>query len=436
MIANKFPKGWIKIQLGEITSKPQYGWTSKSSEVGNIKYLRTTDLTKGNVNWATVPFCESEPDDIEKYKILDNDILISRAGSVGYSFRVNQVPENVIFASYLIRFKSIIVESKYIEYYLKSPSYWKDISGVSAGIAVQNINASKLSELNLPLPPLAEQKRIVAKLDAVFGHIETLKTRLSRIPELLKNFRQQVLTQAVTGKLENKRFELKPFGDFNVEIQTGPFGSALHKHDYIEGGTPVINPSHIKDGKIYPDISVTVDTIKANELGRWLLQEGDVIIGRRGEMGRAAKYNSKENMICGTGSLVIKKSSDINSDFLSLYLRSPFTINFLESNSVGSTMVNLNQKIVKSLPFPILTVQQQNIVVEHVESLFAAADAIEAQYHSLKQKIDALPQAVLAKAFRGELVPQNPKDEPASVLLERIKAEKAKAGKKGKGVTV
>lgn len=276
--------------------------------------------------------------------------------------------------------------------------------------------------LDLPIAPLPEQKRIVAKLDALFGHLDAVKTKLDRIPELLKNFRQQVLTQAVTGELKGSTYDLKPLGDFDIKVQTGPFGSALHKHEYIDGGIPVINPSHIKNGEIQPNQEVSISLEKLKELERWKLEDGDVIIGRRGEMGRAARYVHGQTMICGTGSLVFKKSTDLNPDFLSIYLRSPFTINYLETNSVGSTMINLNQKIIKSLPFPNVSQAEQTEIVGHVERLFSISERIESQYNSLKTKIDQLPQAILNKAFKGELVAQDASDEPAAVLLERIKS--------------
>ena len=136
-----------------------------------------------------------------------------------------------------------------------------------------------------------------------------------------------------------------------------------------------------------------------------------MLLGRRGEMGRAAKYSEKDQiMICGTGSIVLKPSKKIDPDFLSLYLRSEIVKNYLTNNSVGSTMINLNQKIIKSIPFPKIGLIQQREVIRHVENLFQKADKIESQYQRLKTKIDQMPQAVLAKAFRGELVGQEVKD--------------------------
>ncbi|WP_158242885.1 restriction endonuclease subunit S [Siphonobacter sp. BAB-5405] len=213
-----------------------------------------------------------------------------------------------------------------------------------------------------------------------------------------------MLTQAVTGKLTSVK-EFTTLGEIGIDIQTGPFGSSLHQEDYVEGGIPVINPSHIKDGKIQPNSSVCISLSKFNELRVWALNDKDVVLGRRGEMGRAATYNSNDGlMLCGTGSVIFRKSESVSSDFLVYFLRSPFCVNYLNSNSVGSTMINLNQKIIKALPFPKIELLEQHEIVSRVEALFAKADLIEAHYQRFKENIDRLPQTLLAKAFRGELV--------------------------------
>jgi type I restriction enzyme, S subunit len=205
------PQAWVIATLGEICSKPQYGWTTRASKSGYIKYLRTTDISDGNLDWHSVPFCEVVPADVEKYHVKKNDILVSRAGSVGVSFRVEDVPYETVFASYLIRFNTLDgILSKYVEYYLRSESYWRSISEFSAGIAIPNVNASKLSELNLPLAPTNEQRRIVEKLEKLLGKVDACQKRLERIPLILKRFRQSILAAACSGRLTADWRELNP----------------------------------------------------------------------------------------------------------------------------------------------------------------------------------------------------------------------------------
>src|SRR6266576_2857433 len=101
------PNGWVSTTLGEICSKPQYGWTCKAAKYGRVKYVRTTDISGGKIDWDDVPFCAEIPDDVEKYRVRADDILVSRAGSVGVSYRITEVPFDAVFASYLIRFKPL-----------------------------------------------------------------------------------------------------------------------------------------------------------------------------------------------------------------------------------------------------------------------------------------------------------------------------------------
>lgn len=152
------PDGWAVAKLGEICEPPQYGWTTSARKDGNgLKLLRTTDISAGVVDWPSVPSCSEEPGDPAKYLLKSGDIVVSRAGSVGFSFLVKN-PPRAIFASYLIRFRPLEqVSGDFISVFLKSPAYWEAIAEESAGIAIPNVNASKLQEIEIRLPPLAEQ---------------------------------------------------------------------------------------------------------------------------------------------------------------------------------------------------------------------------------------------------------------------------------------
>jgi type I restriction enzyme S subunit len=196
------PAGWAWSTIGEISERPQYGWTTKANhEEGHLKLLRTTDITSGTVDWSNVPYCTEEPEDIEKYLVKSGDILISRAGSIGVSYLVNN-PERAAFASYLIRFRpKQSVDKKYVYYYLKSPDYWTAIGASKVGIAVPNVNATKLSQVPIPLAPLNQQKLIVAEIEKQFSRLDEAVTALKRIQANLKRYKASVLKAAVEGAL-------------------------------------------------------------------------------------------------------------------------------------------------------------------------------------------------------------------------------------------
>jgi len=340
--------------------------------------------------------------------------------------------------------RPVLVDSRYLFYLVRTRDFIEKISGLTQGALYPAAKSADVREYQFPLAPLSEQIRIADMLDRVLARVNAAQSRLDKIPALIKRFRQSVLAAATSGELTQEWRDMHnidptyvTLGDAGVVIKTGPFGSALHKEEYIHGGIPVINPMHIKDGEIAPSSDMTITESKFDELNAWHLQEGDIVIGRRGEMGRAAEVPKHSgSMLCGTGSMIIRSEPErILPAFLCLVLRSPNAIRYFEGNAIGSTMVNLNQKVIKNLPFHYPSLDEQKEIVRRVESLFAIADNVEKQYQDARARTDRLTQAILAKAFRGELVPQNPDDEPAEALLQHIqqqRAEQATAGKRGK----
>ena len=218
-------------------------------------------------------------------------------------------------------------------------------------------------------------------------------------------------------------------------IQIGPFGSLLHKHDYSVGGTPIVNPSHIRYEGIEPDRTLTVSAEKLHTLSKYVLHEGDIVIGRRGQMGRCAVVTVAEaGWLCGTGSLFVRLLSSMNPRFYSWVLRSQRVKDFLAASSIGTTMQNLNEGILHSVPVPVCSRYEQDETVKEIERRFSMLDQLEAAIDAEIAKSASLRQSILTKAFSGRLVPQDPSDEPASVVLERIRTEKEKTEKnKGTG---
>ena len=212
-LTTSLPAKWRVTTIGSVCSKPQYGWTTSAADSGDVKLLRTTDITHGPVHWSTVPYCRDVPPDVDKYLLAEGDIVVSRAGSVGVSCRV-VAPERSVFASYLIRFRpKEDVEGKYLTYVLQSPAYWAQVRGSTAGIAVPNVNASKLEAFDFPLAPLPEQRRIVAEIEKQFTRLEAGVAALRRVQANLKRYRAAVLKAACEGKLVPTEAELSRTAD-------------------------------------------------------------------------------------------------------------------------------------------------------------------------------------------------------------------------------
>jgi type I restriction enzyme S subunit len=182
---------------------------------------------------------------------------------------------------------------------------------------------------------------------------------------------------------------------------------------------------HINAGRITPSNDITISREKAEELREYQLKKDDLVIARRGVMGRCAVVGIKEQgWLCGSGSMVIRTTDQILPEYLQLVLSSPNIVRDLESNAVGSTMVNLNQQIILNLKIPVPSIVKQELIINHVRVLFLLADRIEEYHQNAIKQVEQLTPTLLSKAFCGELVPQDPNDEPAAILLDRIHAER------------
>ena len=271
---------------------------------------------------------------------------------------------------------------------------------------------------------------------------------------------------------EEKPFEL-PVGwewvrcdDYFLELCTGPFGSMIHQEDYVRDGVPLINPSHMVGGRIIHDPRVTIKAADAERLSAYALSVGDMVLARRGEVGRFAYVTQQEHgWLCGTGSFFVRLYSQCNREYLGLIFSDVRFRQHLQGESVGTTMTNLNQRILLNALLALPPLAEQSRIVTRVEALMRLCDALEAkgqleaaqhtqlgstllgtltasttpeelaahwqrvaQHFDLlldrPQAIDALEQTLLQLAVRGLLVPQDPTDEPASALLQKIRAEK------------
>ena len=334
--------------------------------------------------------------------------------------------------------ENIKINPKYLYYHLLS--FWRIRNeNEQFGTATNYIKIGNFKSYSVDIPPLPEQNRIVTKLDALFAQLETIKTSMANVPLLLKDFRQQVLTQAVTGKLTNCKVEEKRLGDLLTDVK---YGTSM-KSEYDIDGTPIFRIPNINDGKIN-DTDLKYSKLDEKEYNQLKLVEGDVLIirsnGSVSLVGRSAIIRKKHEGYSYAGYLIrLRCGQDLNSEFLNYTLKSDFLRTQIVNTSHSSSGVNnINSQEIKDLKIYWTNPKEQQEIVTRVESLLAQADAIEKQYESLKAKIDNLPQALLHKAFKGELTEQLESDGDARELLKEIemlrKAQHDKGKKSGKVV--
>jgi len=257
------------------------------------------------------------------------------------------------------------------------------------------------SKIKVRIPSISEQEHIVAHIEELLSELDSGVQTLQKVKEQLKVYRQAVLKQSFNVKQMNEVVEITKIVD---DIRIGPFGTMLHKSDYIIGGIPVINPQHIKNNVIFSSENITVSNEKAQELNSYKLKINDIVMGRRGEMGRCAAITEKEDgWICGTGSILFRLKPEFDAVFYAQILSSPDVVHYLEENATGTTMKNLNENIVKHILVPYITKQHQQIIAKKVDSTLSICDSIEQTVNTALQQAKALRQSILKKAFEGGL---------------------------------
>lgn len=450
-LINKIPANWRISTIGDVSADVQYGYTTKGASHGSLRMLRTTDITSGEVDWNGVPYCTERPEDEEKYLIHEGDVLISRAGSVGFSYFVKR-PERSVFASYLIRFKPTI-EGLYFKRFLESPEYWQNISEKKLGIAIPNVNASKLKAIQIPIAPLNEQRRIVARLEELFSTLDKSVEYLRTAQAQLKVYRQSLLKHAFEGKLTEKwreKNDSTPGSQAETNDETdsweipknwrwaklesllafGPRNGFSPKPSKSIAGTKSLTLTATTSGRFDSKHFKYLDVVVPKDSHLWL-KNGDILIQRgntREYVGVSAVYNGPENAFIYPDLMMkMVPVSSFSSDYICYALSDERTRNFMRQRATGTagSMPKINKEIVQNVPIPVCCIAEQNEIVERLEEMLSNCDRLREIIEGALVGLEALRQSILKQAFSGKLVPQDPNDEPASVLLERIKAVQA-----------
>ena len=244
--------------------------------------------------------------------------------------------------------------------------------GKSAGSLSPRVKWEHLKNYEFELPSMDRQRELAELLWAMDTTKKSYQKLIAATDELVKSQFMEMFGDPVTNEKGWPIVRL----DSVADIRIGPFGSLLHKEDYIEGGHALVNPSHIIDGKIVPDQELTVSDEKYNLLSTYQLEKGDVVLGRRGEMGRCAVV-TVSGMLCGTGSMIIRPNGKIRPYFLQRMLASPSFRKVIENKAVGVTMMNINVPIVSSLMVPLLPASLQDEYIAFVQQSDKSKFAIQ-----------------------------------------------------------
>ncbi|MCG5509128.1 restriction endonuclease subunit S [Ectothiorhodospira lacustris] len=294
------------------------------------------------------------------------------------------------------------LDRRFLYYWLTWEPVVKEIDSTSTGARMPRANINKLLEFELPLPSLPEQKRIVAILDEAFAGIAiavaNTEKNLANARELFESYLNAVFSRREEGWIDG------PLKEFSKCVSTGPFGSMLHKSDYVSVGVPLVNPINMVDGKIQPDVRKMISLETRERLQSYVLQAGDIVIARRGEIGRCAVVTKEQSgWVCGTGCFFVRPENTIDSDFLAYMLRSARYRLELERLSSGATMLNLSNAALSNLGVSVPKLAQQRKMVDQVSELLVQCQEVQSIYRSKLHALSELKQSMLQKAFSGEL---------------------------------
>ena len=426
------------------------------------------------IKWCSVPKKIAEP----------GDVLISVRAPVGPT-NLCAVRSSIGRGLAAIRTRANM-PSKFLLYALRASE--EELRSKSTGTTFQAIRGDDLRSHPIGLPPLPEQLRIVAEIEKQFTRLDAAEAALRRVVANLKRYRASVLKAACEGKLVPTEAELaKAEGrDYEhaeqllerilaerracresqdkrrrkykepvppdtsdlpalpegwkytsierllsldrVGLKTGPFGSLLKKHEHRESGVPVFGIENIRGMEFVPGNKIFVTCQKAKDLSAYDVQAGDILISRSGTVGHSCEVPNglgKARLSTNLIRLSLAEKYVLPRYFCLLLNGSPIVLGQVAVLCSGSTRDFLNRKIIMSLAFPVPPYEEQRRIITEVDRLLSIIHQVESLVEASLRRVERLRQSILNRAYSGQLVPQDPKDEPASVLLERIREERA-----------
>jgi type I restriction enzyme S subunit len=427
---------WPNYRIADLTLKVGSGSTPKGGETAyknsGTPLIRSMNVVFFGFKRSGLAFIDdSQADALRAAEVNANDVLLNITGaSIG---RVTLAPEDMSGARVnqhvcIVR-PNDALDPRYLRAFLSSPFMQDRIWADNYGVTRQALTKQQILDFEVPLAPLNEQKRIADKLDAVLARVDACRDRLDRVPTILKRFRQAVLATATSGKLTEDwregNVDRKEWKRVRLDAVAHGFNYGSAYKSSASGSVPVLRMGNIQDGRL--DWNSLVFTSDEQEIAKYWLSAGDVLFNRTNSpelVGKTAVYRGERPALFAGYLIRVQCGEKLLPDYINHCLGSPAGRDYCwQVKSDGVSQSNINAKKLAAFEFLLPPLEEQAQIVRRVESLFALADQLEARTTAARAHTERLTPALLAKAFRGELVPQDPADEPAAAMLQRLQAQ-------------
>ncbi len=386
--------------LSEVATRIDYGVTASASAVENgTKFLRITDIQDGAVDWQTVPFCEAPPNKLRSAQLSNGDTVFARTGATtGKSFLIQSPPDGAVFASYLIRVRpSASVNPAYLAHFFQSKDYWSQIQRKTQGAAQGGVNASSLSEIEIPLPPLDEQRRIAAILDKANALRHKRKRALYLLESLTHSIFQRTFVEQGSEKWPEHFVE-----SLARDVRTGPFGSQLLHSEFVDDGVAVLGIDNAVANEFRWGERRYISLEKYAQLRRYTVSPGDVLITIMGTCGRCAIVPEDIPVAINTKHLcciTLDKEKCLPEFLQATFLQHPDVLQQLGVQAKGAVMPGLNMSIIKSLSISLPPIDLQRAFAAKISKL----KTMLASSRAAELKTANLFSSLQSRAFSGQL---------------------------------
>ena len=397
----EIPDNWEWTTINAISKSILYGVSESAKTNGKYRLLRITDIQNNSVQWDSVPYTDFDENKVKSYLLSEGDILFARTGAtVGKSYLVQELAEEAIYASYLIRVQTYdAVLPQYVKFYFESGYYWEQIEQGSVGVGQPNVNGTILGNLHIPIPPMHEQYRIVSELLKWMGIIDVIELGKTDLQTIIKQAKSKILDLAIQGKLVAQDPSDEPASELLKRINPKAEITCDNAHypkvwqktilgDIFNHNTGKALNSSNKEG-IMKDYLTTSNVYwnkfdfsvikqmpyKESELDKCTVTKGDLLVCEGGDIGRAAIWNYDFDICIQNHIHRLRPKGELCVAFyyyILLYLK--------ENNLIGGKgigLLGLSSNPLHKIDVPLPPIEEQYRIVQKIEELFSYFDNIQ-----------------------------------------------------------